>query len=953
VTYYWDADFGNEPDDPGIIRLVVMPYREGPSGASIDNWRNAMAEGRFVAVALDNEPPGGTSGGDAVFTISGESNIDTSGVYNYNNSTYKNFTISANFTKIADNGMEGGIRQTSATRDKPWTMDSQSDIEWQYKITGAAPSSWFPLTENDKSVDLTTTGLPSSTTPLNIEVRYRDKLENTSVWIDTEKKIRYFSPSFTSVSTYSATYNENLNTITVAWTTPGNMTGVELQIDDRLPQNMSGTGSKTYPISNVPHIDASRVTSGEPVTNVVGYTISLTAYNDYGKAAPVVYKIWNIPDMTVNNSSLAEEIKSQADLAIIATGAGNANRQYVLTQNITLNGRWTPIYDFRGKFYGNGHTITIGSDFSFYLTTGSYGGIFGTVSGNGEIHDLCVNYNSDISVDVNVGGLVGNIPTSSISVNIINCIVGGIGTLKVSDGIYFGGICGNNDKSSSTIKNNYCSLNIEIIDSHRLEVFVGGIVGNNDGSCSNNISVGSIIVRHTSETAANNLYVGGIAGYSSGSFNSCEFNGTIEVNDDGSETIYVGGIVGYQKAGAKDGTNSLNTSLSISNCAFNTPNISSIKISSSKAQASYVGGIVGQAHNVKINDCWFFIEEDIYVNSVSGEIHFGGIGGYLGYGTIIKNCNYLPAFGYMVATSSGMICVGGIAGSINYCTIGINDNNHNTIKKGVALENCRTGEKTNVDPSGSGNLYAGSLVGYSNGGSGYVNTITKCISSFDNVQATSSGSGDIYAGGLVGNASYTSIKNCYNQRSEADNTITADKSDATGNVYTGGIVGYSSNSTVQFTISNCSVTAKSKSTTGVVRSGGIVGYHASGTFANNAALGSDVIAQGGGSRSAGRIYGSATGTKNYAIDTMRVRENVTYGDTGTGATVTSSDYTSAHGKGTPLSEFRRADFWSDIGADGLAFNTDGTGTGIGNLVYIWDFNIVTGRGYPRLLWELE
>jgi len=220
VTYYWDADFGNEPDDPGIIRLVVMPYREGPSGASIDNWRNAMAEGRFVAVALDNEPPGGTSGGDAVFTISGESNIDTSGVYNYNNSTYKNFTISANFTKIADNGMEGGIRQTSATRDKPWTMDSQSDIEWQYKITGAAPSSWFPLTENDKSVDLTTTGLPSSTTPLNIEVRYRDKLENTSVWIDTEKKIRYFSPSFTSVSTYSATYNENLNNITVAWTTP-------------------------------------------------------------------------------------------------------------------------------------------------------------------------------------------------------------------------------------------------------------------------------------------------------------------------------------------------------------------------------------------------------------------------------------------------------------------------------------------------------------------------------------------------------------------------------------------------------------------------------------------------------------------------------------------------------------------------------------------------------------
>jgi hypothetical protein len=993
VTYYWDEDFGKGPDDPGIIRLVVMPYRDGPNGASIDNWRNAMAEGRFVAVALDNEPPGGTSGGDAVFTLSGQSNIDTSDVYNYNNSTYKNFTISANFTKIADNGMEGGIRQTSATRDKPWTMDSQSDIEWQYKIAGAAPSSWFPLTESNKSVDLTTKGLSSSTTPLNIEVRYRDKLENESLWIDTEKKIRYFSPSFTSVSAYSATYNENQNTITVAWSTPGDMGGVELQIDDRLPQTISGTGSKTYNISNVPHIDASGVTSGEPVSNVVGYTISLTAYNNYGRADTVVYKIWNIPNMTVSktvsNNFLAEEIKSQADLAGIVSG--DSNKKYVLTQDITLTGIWTPISDFRGKFYGNGHTITVGTGFSFSTSPSEHNGIFGNVSGGFmEIHDLCVEYKIDVlSSKKYTGGIMGGVAgVGGVGVRITNCIVMGEGTLKASGG-YLGGIIG----YSAFIENCYSSLNVEIINGSG-DIYVGGIAGyfsgrmttsdysrdvnninfNGDVTCeitgSGDIYVGGIVgyyigagniyinklsysggiinVKRTSATASGSLYVGGIAGNSGGNIGNCLSDAIIDVDDDGSRIVYVGGIVGYQRS----------NQTSINNCSYIRTDTykgeTTFIVKSKKAGSSYVGGIVGQAHSLIIRNCRVGVGSitEFATYSSAGNIYMGGIGGYLSRSSNVENCNVSYLGPSVTSTSNGMIYVGGIAGYINYYTDGVTGNGR------VTLTNCSL-EDVGVYSTGKGEIYAGGLVGYVNGNSSYIHTITGCKLLLYEVQATSNdGSGNIYTGGLVGKTSYGSIKNCYVTKSNYTTKceVTGNKNTNNGEVYTGGIAGYAENSTVQFTISiNCSVTSKINGASGKVESGGIIGYHKSGTFANNAALGLSVIARGGQTQSAGRIYGSSevTSSKNYAIDTMLVRANADYNDNDNGATVSFSDHTSLHGKGTPISDFRRADFWSDIGTDGLAFNTKGTGTGIGDLDYIWDFNIVTGRGYPSLVWELE
>jgi len=43
------------------------------------------------------------------------------------------------------------------------------------------------------------------------------------------------------------------------------------------------------------------------------------------------------------------------------------------------------------------------------------------------------------------------------------------------------------------------------------------------------------------------------------------------------------------------------------------------------------------------------------------------------------------------------------------------------------------------------------------------------------------------------------------------------------------------------------------------------------------------------------------------------------------------------------------DFWLDT--DGLSFNFDKNGTGIGKFVNAWDFSGLAWRGYPKLAWE--
>jgi hypothetical protein len=346
-----------------------------------------------VAVVLDDQPPSGYGG----LSLSGAASVNN-GVYNYSNTTqYKTLKIETSFSNVADNGGIG-IRKMAASRDKPWTMDDPAALKWQWRIvTGptqnwpANNNSWYAFSETTKTLDLSTVSGLDADTRRNVQVRLKDSLGNISTadegWI-TMGTIVYYTPFYSPVTDWSANYSDTANRITVTWTTPAGMTGVELSVNGGGASQIIGTGSKNHTINGVPKIDVSGVLSGQSVTGVTGYTITLTAYNAYGKADLTTVKIWNIPGMSVSNSYPAEEISTRAQLAAMVTG--DAAKKYVLTDNITLTGTWTPrgtgsgTNAFQGKFYGNGHMIS-----GLKPATVNYTGLFGYVDG-AEIRDLKV-----------------------------------------------------------------------------------------------------------------------------------------------------------------------------------------------------------------------------------------------------------------------------------------------------------------------------------------------------------------------------------------------------------------------------------------------------------------------------------------------------------------------------------------------------------------------------------
>ena len=191
AVYTWTT-----PPDNGMIRLMVLPYRSGLDGATADTWKNAQSEGRFVTVVLDNLAPGG----NAIFTPDPGAASVSGNVYNYN-SEKNMLTINADFSNIRDNAVSSsadGIILSAATRDKPWSMDAQKDIEWQYRIvTGTTEnhkSAWFTLNNNNQTVNLSTiSNLTSSTAVRNLQVKYRDSLGNESPdWLALAS-LRYYN----------------------------------------------------------------------------------------------------------------------------------------------------------------------------------------------------------------------------------------------------------------------------------------------------------------------------------------------------------------------------------------------------------------------------------------------------------------------------------------------------------------------------------------------------------------------------------------------------------------------------------------------------------------------------------------------------------------------------------------------------------------------------------------
>lgn len=115
-----------------------------------------------------------------------------------------------------------------------------------------------------------------------------------------------------------------------------------------------------------------------------------------------------------------------------------AGAHYILACDINMRGaKLKPIgdsenYPFRGKFDGNGKTI---SNFTVDRRGAEYGGFFGCTE-NAEVANLALDYILKGSGGVNVGVMAGNISGGSFT----NCQV----RLSMSPGMCSGGFCGKN-----------------------------------------------------------------------------------------------------------------------------------------------------------------------------------------------------------------------------------------------------------------------------------------------------------------------------------------------------------------------------------------------------------------------------------------------------------------------------------------------------------------------------
>ncbi|MDR3177542.1 MAG: hypothetical protein LBT96_01025 [Campylobacteraceae bacterium] len=219
-----------------------------------------------------------------------------------------------------------------------------------------------------------------------------------------------------------------------------------------------------------------------------------------------------------------KEVKTQEDLENIASDlSGN----YILLNDITLEGEWTPIGDENEPFSGILNSDT--SDGERYaikalkITLPNIPGISDIGAGLFEAIQDAIIKNIGVQIanligDINVGGIAGKAIFSTIT----NSYVVG----NISGNGYIGGIVGSAERNS-TISNSFANVSINANSD------VGGLVGYIDSSViTNSYATGSV---------SGSFNVGGIAGsISSGIIASAYAANVIEGDDD------VGGIVGKE-----------------------------------------------------------------------------------------------------------------------------------------------------------------------------------------------------------------------------------------------------------------------------------------------------------------------------------------------------------------------------------------------------------------------
>ena len=207
-------------------------------------------------------------------------------------------------------------------------------------------------------------------------------------------------------------------------------------------------------------------------------------------------------------------INNLADLKYLQKNTGASGKIYKMTNDIVINGAWTPIEQFHGIFDGDGHSI-LGNIEVSTNTNNSGIGLFGNMGYNATIKNLTNKANIFAQTDqinVSVGGIVGRINTNNVQIK--NCVNKGIINSEIlNTGGIVGEIVSYKTEGSKDILIEACRNEGDIITTGtRIGGIVASIYGNGSGvqiirikGCSTtNVSFG---------TRSSTCYTGGILGY--------------------------------------------------------------------------------------------------------------------------------------------------------------------------------------------------------------------------------------------------------------------------------------------------------------------------------------------------------------------------------------------------------------------------------------------------------
>ncbi|WP_461256053.1 GLUG motif-containing protein [Treponema sp. R80B11-R83G3] len=758
-------------------------------------------------------------------------------------------------------------------------------------------------------------------------------------------------------------------------------------------------------IISVPGPDDSGIREGRQISGIREYEIFIELYEGDAVADFVSFKIWNFPDMVVSNDNPVYEVINAASalnsdnrtVGLANLVLNDATKQYVLANDINIISTWAPIgsdaVPFKGKFYGNGRTITLNNGFSGDGDLGLFG-----YAQDATIRDLTLAYNNqdENQDEINVAASLStpfemyetNInndydndgqpdPESSFPFDFTALRVGGLaGHLKNSE------VC-NIITSGGTIKvkSKPCGGIITLpfgedgadTDFPDGGVLLGGIAGYVEGGTVLNCRA-ALSTQFTPGSSATFFAVtGAIAGIAvKGSID--EVTIAANVNADIIDFIgTVGGAVGISQrntltditfsAGAVSffgnpmlsvcaGIVGMSSMVTMERCSF----LGNITVNTNADVT--IGGLVGnnETNSGRISNCL-----------VQGNINLTGngsptVGGFLGVSKnrnnfTIENCFFNGGNITVTGTNNKRPDIGGFCGSLG----GIP--NPNIINCGV-LSGTLTANVTGIlrvggfisyiDGSISDSFSRMDIVVNSNSTSacrvgGFSGMLASSTSTIDRCFATGTVSvvtvstnspldgsntpGQPSAGGLVGSCQGT-ITNSY----ALGNVVLSDSGNY-GPAAAGGIVGRIDGGS----ISNCFSAGRVSSLSALATSGkealsgGIAGFSNGQTIQKTAALGANVTARGD-TKAAGRILGTSnigSSNYNYALNTMVIEEGA-YNSLNPFIRNADSGVTTRDGQDAASSAFLKQSFW--------------TGTlGFDNA--IWNFSRVARDGYPRLAWE--